>query len=454
LNRPGRGKRIVLTAPIPGLLLIYAIYLAATGTLPVPCIDYGYGGQDRIREMWVAWARKAWEYFQPGKGLEASTGLHHAGLHWPYFTEWDLGVYIQAVIDAEKIGILPTGGPWGANERIDKIISFLENRDLTPDGLPYLWYDSRTGKRHGDTPTNPSDAGKLLVALRNLKLHRPDLASKIDWVVKVRTNYARIASDKTAWSSTGGLYAYYVAHGFSFFGYDRYAPVADALATLDRLLSGSTVETYGVKLPVGSITTEPILHMMFELEPEPHISYLARLVYLAHEGRYNATGKYTAFSEGNTDLSDPSYVYEWVVTSSGEVWKITDHKGRVSSITPIIYLKTAVGFHALYGTRFTASMVEWINSTFPDHTYGYRDGVDENRRLVGTIIDKTNGLVIAAARYAVSNLDLSKCLPYVDGYSNLILLGSTDVNLASSNNYLTWRERGRPLPPGLFIRRG
>ena len=51
---------------------------------------------------WVELAEEAWEYFQPGKGVDAMTGLSHAGLYWPYFTDWDLGLYIQAKIDVER----------------------------------------------------------------------------------------------------------------------------------------------------------------------------------------------------------------------------------------------------------------------------------------------------------------------------------------------------------------
>jgi hypothetical protein len=34
---------------------------------------------------------------------------------------------------------------------------------------------------------------------------------------------------------------------------------------------------------------------------------------------------------------------------------------------------------------------------------GYRDGVNENGQAVSTVIDKTNGLILAAALYAVNN---------------------------------------------------
>src|SRR3990172_11093608 len=83
---------------------------------------------------WLSLAKNAWNYFQPGKGVDAATGLHQASLDWPYFTDWDLGLYIQTIIDAEKVGTLDPDGAWGSNDRLEKILIFLETRELTVDG--------------------------------------------------------------------------------------------------------------------------------------------------------------------------------------------------------------------------------------------------------------------------------------------------------------------------------
>ena len=54
---------------------------------------------------WTKVATNAWSYFQPGVGVDPSTGLPYAcGTYFEFFTDWDLGVYIQAVIDAQEAG--------------------------------------------------------------------------------------------------------------------------------------------------------------------------------------------------------------------------------------------------------------------------------------------------------------------------------------------------------------
>ena len=357
---------------------------------------------------WLDEARKAWEYFQPGTGVDAVTGLHYAGLYWPYFTDWDLGIYIQAIIDAEKLGLLARDGPWGGDERTERLVTFLEGRQLTAEGMPYLWYDARTRIRFGDTPTNVWDTGKLLVSLRNLKIHRPELTERIDYIVYDRTNYEPFLSMIDGLATSLNIYAYYCVKGFSYFWPKRHTPVAENI--LNNIISAEKVETYGVKLPKADILSEPILHAVFDLEQDQRLLKLARQVYLAHEARYEETGNYTAFSEGNTDLENPSYVYEWVVLSDGRTWVIN------VEITPIIYLKAAVGFLAIYNTEFARSMVEYVEARLPESTSGYMDGIDEDGRLVRTIIDKTNGLIISAARYATRKLDLNLFpWPFIQG---------------------------------------
>ena len=78
----------------------------------------------------------------------------------------------------------------------------------------------------------------------------------------------------------------------------------------------------------------------------------------AEEARYNATGKYTAFSEGNiVGVNDVSYAWEWVVLPDGRTWAITKDETSVISATPIVFLKVAVElrsnlsyqFHSKYG---------------------------------------------------------------------------------------------------------
>ena len=391
----------VLIAVVLPLSYYSALFLMKCGPYEtlVPSFretDGEHSNQPESKEYWMGMAERAWEYFQPGKGVNPTTGLHSAGLYWPYFTEWDLGTYIQAIIDASELGILQKGGQWGFDYRIEKILDFLKTRKLTSDSIPYLVYDSRTGEPNGDTPSFHVDEGKLIMALYNLKCLRPDLAQDIDYIVKVRPDNTQLIPDPESRAGSTDYYDYYVACAFKAFGFEGWDVVPSSI--IEAIISQPNVTTYGVKLPAAHICTEPLLLTMFEVSPQDsRLAWLLSQVYLASEARYNATGHYTAFSEGNTGLDDPGYVYEFVVDWDGSTWKV------VPDITPIAYLKVAVSFHAIFNTGYTKSMVEYIEGTLPASFSGFQDGIAEDGRIVNTIIDRTNGLIIGAARYAISN---------------------------------------------------
>ena len=350
---------------------------------------------------WMSLATNAWQYFQVGNSVNSATGLHASGQDYPYFTDWDLGVYIQAIIDAEKLGIISNNGTYGADWRFNEILAFLETRPLTSDGQPYAWYTT-DGQNRDDSGQVATDAGNLLVALNNLKDYRPDLASRIDYIVYNRTNYGSEREAVSAIAGSVNIYDYYVVCGFADFWPSQFSSEANTI--LNNIVNASTVETYGVALPEAKVTSEPLLLSIFNFQqPDARLLNLSRQVYLAEEARYNATGKYTAFSEGNiVGVNGVTYVWEWVVLPDGSTWVIEKDQTSVISVTPVVYLKVAVGLDVIYNTNYTQSMVDAIEPVSLTNS-GYRDGVNENGQVVSTVIDKTNGLILAAALYAINN---------------------------------------------------
>jgi hypothetical protein len=95
--------------------------------------------------VWRQVAAAAWAYFQPGTGIEGDTGLPYAGgENFKAFTDWDLGVYIQAIIDAQNISLISSSD---AYSRLDKVLTFLENRPLnSTTNYPFWFYNSENGQ--------------------------------------------------------------------------------------------------------------------------------------------------------------------------------------------------------------------------------------------------------------------------------------------------------------------
>jgi hypothetical protein len=368
--------------------------------------------------VWRAVAANAWQYFKPGTGVDQNTGLPGADLFFPYFTDWDLGVYIQAVMDAQKIGLIGKNETWGADYRLDKVLTFLETRELNNDSYPFWFYEAKTGynyKAQSDL-TNSSvdviDTGKLLVALDNVKdYNSAAFAQRVDNLVynsfNNRSNYEALVPEIRSENRSYSIYAYYVASGFAAF----WPEISDVPGKiLDNILNGVNGTRVqfdgGITLPASEISCEPLLHSIFDLKNNANNTKLMNLVenvYWAHEAKYNATGQYVAFSEGNSPYG---FIYEWVVQPNGDKWIIKSGDNSELYVEPIIYTKVALSFLSLYNTTYARNTVIYLERCLPDPTRGYCGGADfiidiGAKILVNQVGSNTNGLILSAARYAL-----------------------------------------------------
>jgi hypothetical protein len=365
--------------------------------------------------VWRTVAANAWQYFQPGTGVDSNSGLPRASLTFFYFTDWDLGVYIQAVIDANKTGLIGYDGNWGSIARIEKVLTFLETRELNNASYPFWFYQASDGKEYraatelSSSLVDPVDTGRLFVALNNLKIFNSNLTSRIDNFVYNkfgnRSNYALLVPGVlNDCNSSISIYTYYVASGFASFWPNELAGATDKILT--NINNAGTIQTFGVTLPNATISCEPLLCSVFELNNNSKLTALAKQVYSAHEAKYNATGQYVAFSEGNTQTG---FIYEWVVLPTGETWKITDGVTNLpSSISnPIIFTKVSTSFLALYNTSFARNMAIYLEQSLPDSRSGYYAGADYNTignaNLVLSIDSNSNGMILGASRYSLQN---------------------------------------------------
>ncbi len=154
------------------------------------------GGVTLSRQQWVSYAQVAWSFFQPGVGVSPSTGLIYASPYWHEFTDWDLAGYMQAVLAAQKLGLINSVGPWGAEYRLSLVLNFLDNRTLNQNGLWYQFYDSDTGTVSTDGIAGQggiADGGPMLIALYDVMQAYPQFTPQVKEAVN-RVNYALLAA--------------------------------------------------------------------------------------------------------------------------------------------------------------------------------------------------------------------------------------------------------------------
>ncbi len=368
------------------------------------------------RTVWTAVANNAWAYFSPGIGVDSSTGLPFAGgAGFKAFTDWDLGAYIQAVIDAQEIGIINATGTWGSGDRINRVLTFLENRPLnttTPNYWPFWFYDATNGKGYQENSTYASnsvdvvDTGKLLVALNNLSTYNSNLTTRIDnlvWNVNQnRSNYVSLVPILKSTSISSSLYGYYCMSGYESFWPSQLSGVPNQILTY--ALNSPPITVYNVTLPDTPITCEPILMSIFELNNNNSaLLNLMKGAYQAQKAYYDLTGNYAALSEGSSIYA--GYVYEWVVAPDGKPFEVTNaSEFWLNGMDPIIFNKASFGFLALYNSTYALNMTIHLEQALPAPTNGYYDGMDITGALdAGSPGSDTNTLILDAALYYLQN---------------------------------------------------
>jgi len=370
-------------------------------------------GQPVNSAVWLGVADNAWAYFQPGVGVDANTGLPYAGgIYFKGLTDWDLGVYIQAVIDAQEIGLISTNGTLGSYTRLDKVLSYLENRPLNETThYPFWFYDATTGKDYhslSETATGTVDivdTGRLFVALNNLKAYNPSWTQRIDNFVYDtygnRSDYTALIPGLESDASSNSIYGYYFGSGYTSFWPQQLGNVPESI--INNIVNSPTVTTYGnVSLPKVPLACEPLLCSIFEVNStDSKLLAVSNQVLLAHEAYYNATGQYVAFSEGNSFTSQ--YLWEWVVGPDGTPWQITTSGGALYSGNAIVYSKVAFSFLALYNSTYAQNTLVYLEKNLPNPTNGYSDGADTTGRAVPGLGSNTNGMILDAAHYALQH---------------------------------------------------
>jgi hypothetical protein len=356
---------------------------------------------------WMQVAANAWAFYKPNVGVDSNTGLPYSvGIGFNGFTDWDLGSYIQAVIDAQEIGLIDINGTWGSYARFDKVLTFLENRPLNAYGYPFQFYDATTGREYylassaSTKIVDICDTGKLFVALNNLRNLNNAFAPRINSIVlNGRSNYTALVANISNYVYSNNIYSYYVCSGFASFWPQQLGAVPSAI--LSNILNSQNITTYGVSLPSATICNEPLLSSVFELNNSDSAGLMGLVtqVYFACEAYSISTGQFMAPSEGS---DGNAWLYGWIVAPNGEPWRITDVSGNYrEDVNSIVYNKVAFSFLALYNTDFARSMVVWLEDALPEPINGYCDGMDNYGRRYYSRSNIGNTLILGAALYAL-----------------------------------------------------
>ena len=356
-------------------------------------------------------------------GIQRS-GLQYDAYGWRYFTEWGLGSYVFSIVAAQELDLM-TSSQYDLEYRATKVLDFLSAQPLS-SGIPFLVYSSDNGQPVGKDVTNAADYGRLLIALYLLKQcllqnGYANLSSRVEYVVSI---YAKAALGLSS-QLQNDFYSFYVAQGFKLWGVNI-SGVEQGFQTLQEGSFVNPSEMYGVQGIPSTVRVNPeiLVSGMLELSDVPAVTLspawsvfmqFADRVYKTQEARYVSTGRLTAWAEGGIE-TDPGFIYEWIVDPKGRSWTILDPQSQlmwsqknganqtygkpIVNKLPVVFTKIAFGFHALFGTTYTRTLVDALYSQTSD-SLGFKEGLWESGGVDGNRQVQTSDLILSGAAYMI-----------------------------------------------------
>ncbi|MCB1331252.1 MAG: DUF3131 domain-containing protein, partial [Maritimibacter sp.] len=257
-------------------------------------------------------ARLAWAFFErftdPNTGLAPATANVNTGgdaLTW--VTMWDVGSQINALVAAQRLGLIEADAVETAAAKIlNQIAGARAEGRLLPNGV------IRTDVlRSGSSDFDGCDAGRLLAALDNLR-RNSGLGDEIEALV-ASWDLDQIVVDETIYSVAGGALkstfkshcAHYAARAFGRWGLTAASPYQ----TLDgRPEADGHMAMLEAVATIGPLGAEPLLLEALELGPSPESTWLAEVLHVAQVEEYEETGTLMAVSEMPIQR-EPWFVY-------------------------------------------------------------------------------------------------------------------------------------------------
>lgn len=359
-------------------------------------------------------ARIAWAYFR--NNISDRTGLVASVDGYPSTTMWETGGLIDAILSAERLGLID---PEEARARLSRVLHSLARLPLTAAGMPNKAYDIRDLRmvNYQNKPSSTGigwsalDIGRLMAAMTSAQRAHPDLAGQVQNVLAGwRLAHLLAGGELNGANIKDGVTE---EHQEGRIGYEQYAAKAmlafalDASAALD--VTGQLVarDVDGIAVPgdsrlnknqVPSMTTsEPFLLDGLEFGFDARSAVLAAQVYRAQEARFAATGILTAVSEGHVKVA-PYFAYA-TVWGGGQPWAVLTIDGQRLDSQRVLSAKAAFGWDALYDTPYTERLVAAVAGLNKPDRGWFEGRYERDGTAVESITANTNAMILAAVAF-------------------------------------------------------
>lgn len=388
------------------------------------------GRNGALNDEEMKMARQAWKYFE--RNYQDTTGLVNAVDKYPSTTMWDIAAYMAALVAVREMGIITKDV---FDYRITKMFKTFQRVSLFRDELPNKCYNTITGQKvnYGNEPMeigfSAIDLARFLLWSKVIKERYPEHSDRIDdfilrWKFKNVIDstgmlYGAMVEDKTKktkYLQEGRLgYEEYSAKCFQLWGFET------SLAAKPEPYDTRTM--YGIEIPYDTrdprelgahnyVVCESYVLDGIELNwdsgfdrtsrndehTDKIIADFAQRIYKVQEERFRRTGIMTARTEHQLD-GDPYFVYD-TIFSDGYPWNTITEAGKHVPQYSAVALKGALGLWALWQTKYTDSLFNYIKNAF-DPEKGYYEGIFERKGhdYIKTFTMNNNGIMLETLLY-------------------------------------------------------
>ncbi len=378
-------------------------------------IAYVAPGVGSLSAAEKAIASSAWSYFQSNWNNE--TGLVNSADKFSSVTMWDQAAGIAALVSAKELNLVSQAE---FETKMSKMLKTLASMPLYKKELPNKVYNAKTlvpvnyGKldKRAEIGWSAIDLGRMAIWLKIVGAKYPQFQGQTAavwkyWQVKRLTSGGQmygtaVVDGKEQYNQEGRLgYEDYAAYGLKLWGLDVSKALGDRSSTAFVNLYGQGVpydrRDYKSSGANNYVLSEPYILDGIETGFQALPKAYADRVLAAQEARYQATKQLTAVTEDNLDRP-PYFVYSSLFVN-GEPWATISDTRQKHNDLRFLSAKAAIGWHVLYNTTYTRSLVDFVQTNLKSDSGWYNGYYETLKQPNRSLTANNNGVILESLLY-------------------------------------------------------
>lgn len=394
----------------------------------------GIGRYGSLSEKELQWAKVAWRYFE--NNTNPQNGLVNGSDRTPTFSMAHLGDYLAALTAARELGLV---NDREFDERLSKVLAFLQGMDMSEASIPAKVYNTLSGKmvsyanQPADIGWSAVETGRLLTWMKIVALRYPQYEEYLDKAV-FRMNFCQVIDDcgilhglslengrRNRYQEGRLGYEQLAAGGFAAWGFEaRRSWRGPELETVN--IYGVPVRYDARESRLSGVQT-PVLtmpHVLMGMEfgwrypgqgagassEDADFRKMADAVYKVQEMRHAREGVLTARTE--YQIKEPPYLVYDAVFAAGYPWNTVGPDGKEVENLAMVSTRAAFGLWALWPTAYTDLLMTSVQTLYSPER-GWYDGRMEksgapqegislttNAQVLETLLFKVKGQLLPA----------------------------------------------------------